>query len=72
MAGLASAVHLISKYGVSGQSITLYESAPQAGGRCRSFIDAALDCEIDNGNHLLLSGNSVSYTHLTLPTTPYV
>ena len=64
MAGLASAIHLISKYGVSGQSINLYESAPQAGGRCRSFLDAALDCEIDNGNHLLLSGNYCAANYL--------
>ena len=57
MAGLASAVRLLSKHGVSGQDIHIYEAAPQAGGRCRSFFDSHLDCEIDNGNHLLLSGN---------------
>ena len=28
-----------------------------AGGRCRSYYDAGLDLTIDNGNHLLLSGN---------------
>lgn len=28
-----------------------------AGGRCRSYYDASLDLTIDNGNHLLLSGN---------------
>ncbi|MGA7383728.1 MAG: hydroxysqualene dehydroxylase HpnE, partial [Methylocella sp.] len=35
----------------------LHEAAQQAGGRCRSFYDPALRLEIDNGNHLLLSGN---------------
>ena len=66
MAGLASAIRLISKYGVSGQSINLYEAAPQAGGRCRSFHDAELDCEIDNGNHLLLSGNYCAANYLDI------
>jgi squalene-associated FAD-dependent desaturase len=32
--------------------------AGQAGGRCRTFHDDALGCDIDNGNHLVLSGNS--------------
>ncbi len=31
-----------------------------AGGRCRSYFDATLDLVIDNGNHLLLSGNSAA------------
>ena len=66
MAGLASAIRLISKYGVSGQSINLYEAAPQAGGRCRSFHNAELDCEIDNGNHLLLSGNYCAANYLDI------
>ena len=66
MAGLASAIRLISKYGVSGQSINLYDAAPQAGGRCRSFHDAELDCEIDNGNHLLLSGNYCAANYLDI------
>src|SRR4030081_777596 len=29
----------------------------QAGGRCWSYFDAATNLTIDNGNHLLLSGN---------------
>ena len=28
-----------------------------AGGRCRSYFDRTLGCRVDNGNHLLLSGN---------------
>jgi squalene-associated FAD-dependent desaturase len=35
----------------------VYEAAAQAGGRCRSFHDAALDRTLDNGSHLVLSGN---------------
>jgi len=31
-----------------------------AGGRCRSYYDASLDLTIDNGNHLLLSGNAAA------------
>ena len=39
------------------REIVLHEAARQAGGRCRSFYDPALGMTIDNGNHLLLSGN---------------
>ena len=52
LAGLSAAVEL------SGRAdISLYEAAPQAGGRCRSYFDSSLNMTIDNGNHLLLSGN---------------
>ena len=40
------------------------KSAPQAGGRCRSYHDPALDMEIDNGNHLVLSGNAAAMAYL--------
>ena len=33
------------------------EAAAQAGGRCRSYFDPQLGLTIDNGNHLVLSGN---------------
>ena len=36
----------------------LHEAAKQAGGRCRSYFDSTLGLTIDNGNHLLLSGNA--------------
>ena len=36
----------------------LHEAAAQAGGRCRSYFEPMLGMEIDNGNHLVLSGNS--------------
>ena len=35
----------------------VHEATQQAGGRCRSYFDAATNLTIDNGNHLLLSGN---------------
>ncbi len=53
MSGLAAAVALAKK----GYAPIVYESGPQAGGRCRSYHDKELDALIDNGNHLLLSGN---------------
>jgi hydroxysqualene dehydroxylase len=37
--------------------VHLHEATQQAGGRCRSYFDAATNLTIDNGNHLLLSGN---------------
>jgi squalene-associated FAD-dependent desaturase len=54
LAGLAAAVELAA----AGRPVTLYEQAGQAGGRCRSFFDETLQRTIDNGNHLVLSGNT--------------
>lgn len=54
MAGLAAALGLTAR----GHDVTVYEAAGQAGGRCRSFYDEALGHVIDNGNHLMLSGNT--------------
>jgi squalene-associated FAD-dependent desaturase len=53
VSGLAAAVKLAN----AGHRVHLHEATPLAGGRCRSFYDAATDLTIDNGNHLLLSGN---------------
>ena len=44
--------------------MALYEAAPQAGGRCRSYFDEVLGCRIDNGNHLLMSGNHAALAYL--------
>lgn len=53
LAGLSAATILAER----GIAVTVLEGAGQAGGRCRSYFDAALDMVIDNGNHLVLSGN---------------
>lgn len=60
LAGLSAAVRLAG----SGQCVKVYEGAPQAGGRCRSYFDLLLQRTIDNGNHLLLSGNSLTLDYL--------
>ncbi len=60
VAGLSCAVRVAR----AGRRVRLYEAAGQAGGRCRSFHDAALDRLIDNGNHLLLSGNRAAMAYL--------
>jgi hydroxysqualene dehydroxylase len=60
LAGLAAAVRLVQR----GRPVALYEAAQQAGGRCRSFFDHALGRVIDNGNHLLVSGNRSALAYL--------
>ena len=60
VAGLSTAVNLAK----GGRRVHLYEAAGHAGGRCRSFDDASLGCRIDNGNHLLLSGNRAALGYL--------
>jgi len=60
LAGLAAAVRLAG----SGREVVLHEAAPQAGGRCRSYEDKQLGVTLDNGNHLLLSGNRAALDYL--------
>jgi squalene-associated FAD-dependent desaturase len=60
LAGLAAAVWLAQR----GREVALYEAANQAGGRCRSYFDRSLGRLIDNGNHLLLSGNRSALVYL--------
>lgn len=60
LAGLSAAVDLAR----AGRKVELIESANQAGGRCRSYFDSALGRIIDNGNHLVLSGNRATFDYL--------
>jgi squalene-associated FAD-dependent desaturase len=53
LAGLSAAVALRR----AGLEVSIFEAAAQAGGRCRSYHDPQLGMVIDNGNHLVLSGN---------------
>lgn len=56
IAGLSAALRLAAQ----GRRVTLYEAAAQAGGRCRSYVDAKLERSIDNGNHMLLAANTAA------------
>jgi hydroxysqualene dehydroxylase len=60
LAGLSAAVRLLS----AGRQVVVHEATAFAGGRCRSYHDAALDMTIDNGNHLLLSGNHAALDYV--------
>ncbi|SEP76429.1 squalene-associated FAD-dependent desaturase [Faunimonas pinastri] len=60
LAGLSAAVALAD----AGRRVVLHEAARFAGGRCRSYHDPALGTVIDNGNHLLLSGNHAALAFL--------
>jgi squalene-associated FAD-dependent desaturase len=53
ISGLSAAVRLSN----ANFKVHVHEATQQAGGRCRSYFDAATNLTIDNGNHLLLSGN---------------
>ena len=53
ISGLSAAVRLAN----ANFNVRLHEATQQAGGRCRSYFDAATNLTIDNGNLLLLSGN---------------
>jgi squalene-associated FAD-dependent desaturase len=53
ISGLSAAVRLAN----AGYSVQVHEATQTAGGRCRSYFDGATNLTIDNGNHLLLSGN---------------
>ncbi len=60
LAGLSAAMDLAA----AGIAVTVHDSSPAAGGRCRSYFDPQLGVRIDNGNHLLLSGNRAAYAFL--------
>jgi squalene-associated FAD-dependent desaturase len=60
LAGLAAATAMAE----TGAPVEVWEAAPHAGGRCRSYFDPQLGQVIDNGNHLLLSGNRAALAYL--------
>jgi squalene-associated FAD-dependent desaturase len=60
LAGLSAAVRLVMR----GERVNVHEATGFAGGRCRSYHDITLDMTIDNGNHLLLSGNGAALSYL--------
>jgi squalene-associated FAD-dependent desaturase len=60
LAGLSAAVRLTSL----GRQVVVHEATAFAGGRCRSYHDASVGMTIDNGNHLLLSGNRAALDYL--------
>jgi squalene-associated FAD-dependent desaturase len=53
LAGLAAAVKLAP----SQTRVVVHEATAYPGGRCRSYLDRTIGMTIDNGNHLVLSGN---------------
>ncbi len=60
LSGLAAAL----AFEVGRRRVVVHEAARHAGGRCRSYYDATLERTIDNGNHLVLSGNTAVHDHL--------
>ena len=64
LAGLAAALSLSAPGANPGRQVVVHEAGPLAGGRCRSWFDRALGVTIDNGNHLLLSGNRAAFAYL--------
>lgn len=60
LAGLSAAIELTAR----GENVVVHEATSFAGGRCRSYHDMSLDMMIDNGNHLLLSGNHAALAYL--------
>ena len=60
IAGLSAAVRLVD----ARTKVVVHVAASFAGGRCRSYHDPTLGLVIDNGNHLLLSGNHEALDYL--------
>ncbi|HVV60667.1 MAG TPA: hydroxysqualene dehydroxylase HpnE [Pseudolabrys sp.] len=60
LAGLAAAVRLVH----APRAIVIHEATARPGGRCRSFYDQATGMVIDNGTHLVLSGNHAALDYV--------
>jgi hydroxysqualene dehydroxylase len=60
LAGLAAALRVRDR----GKTVLVHEAAGQAGGRARSYRDDVFGTMIDNGNHLVLSGNHATRAYL--------
>jgi hypothetical protein len=60
LSGLSAALRLTAR----GARVIVHEAMQQAGGRARSYYDAATGLVIDNGNHLLLSGNHAAMAYV--------
>src|SRR6516164_1646041 len=60
LAGLSAAARLAARV----ERVVVHEATAFAGGRCRSYHDASVGMTIDNGNHLLLSGNHAALEFL--------
>jgi len=60
LAGLSAAVTATA----AGRAVTVYESTAAGGGRCRSFFDTELGIRLDNGNHMLMSGNKSAFAYI--------
>jgi squalene-associated FAD-dependent desaturase len=60
LAGLSAALTLAR----AGRAVTVHEAAPQAGGRCRSYLDDKLGCVIDNGGHVIMGANRAAFAYL--------
>ena len=64
LAGLAAAVRLAP----SRATVVVHEATAYPGGRCRSYLDRTIGMTIDNGNHLVLSGNHAVLDFVVNPT----
>ncbi|HVY17701.1 MAG TPA: hydroxysqualene dehydroxylase HpnE [Rhodopila sp.] len=60
LSGLSAALSLSQ----AGRAVVVHEAGPAAGGRCRSYFDRELGIRVDNGNHLMLSGNRAVLAYL--------
>lgn len=60
LAGLACALKLAQQ----GARVALHEATDHGGGRARSIADEGVGRSIDNGNHLILSGNTHVWEYL--------